>query len=252
MDKTFKGIVLNVKDKGEADKVITLLTCEEGVVYVTAKGVKKASSKLKYVSQPFCFCEVEVVEGKAGYILSGASPIEQFFELTKSLEKFYLASALSEIFQKADCFGAESYGDVIFLAKSFQSIILCAEENLGALSIKLMYELNKLSGYGFATFDCINCGGKIEVGKSVNTVLFSHTYDGFYCENCHLESVVVKKSTYKLIKEICNASEEQVFNQNYDKDEILDGMRFFFKVLSYKFNFKPKCLIEFGKIFINA
>ncbi|MBR2070656.1 MAG: DNA repair protein RecO, partial [Clostridia bacterium] len=60
MNKKVKGIVIKSKDVGEADKLITLLTAEEGKISVKLKSVKKAKAKLKFAAETFCFGEYEL------------------------------------------------------------------------------------------------------------------------------------------------------------------------------------------------
>ena len=49
--------MLRAVDYGENDKILTLLSAEEGRITAGIKGVKKAGAKLKFAAQPFCFAE---------------------------------------------------------------------------------------------------------------------------------------------------------------------------------------------------
>ena len=52
-----KAIVLQSEDSGDADRIITLLTLDEGKVRAKIRGVKRNKAKLAYASFPFNFGE---------------------------------------------------------------------------------------------------------------------------------------------------------------------------------------------------
>ena len=74
-----KAIVLRRTNYGEADRIVQLLTPEQGVVSVMAKGVRKEKSRLAGGIELFASCDVTIGTGKGELgVLTGAR-----------LEKFY-------------------------------------------------------------------------------------------------------------------------------------------------------------------
>ena len=57
MEIKVNALMLRAADYNENDKILTLLTAENGKITAGAKGVKKAGARLKFAAQPFCFAE---------------------------------------------------------------------------------------------------------------------------------------------------------------------------------------------------
>ena len=67
MVKSIDGVVISSLDYGEHDKLITLLTAEEGRIQAIAKGAKSMRSKQLNCTQPFVY-------GMAGAVGRPAAP----------------------------------------------------------------------------------------------------------------------------------------------------------------------------------
>ena len=57
MEQIVNALMLRAVDYNENDKILTLLTAENGKISAGIKGVKKAAAKLKFAAQPFCFAK---------------------------------------------------------------------------------------------------------------------------------------------------------------------------------------------------
>jgi len=76
--RTFDALVLHTYDVGEADRLVVLLTRERGKCIARAKGVRRLASKM---SGSLLACQqisVDLVEGKTGWIVTGAQLIRAF------------------------------------------------------------------------------------------------------------------------------------------------------------------------------
>jgi len=60
-----EGVVLRTHKLGEADRIVTLLTREHGVVRAVAKGVRRTSSKFGARLEPFMHVDVQLHEGRS-------------------------------------------------------------------------------------------------------------------------------------------------------------------------------------------
>ncbi len=122
MDKVVKGIVLKAKDYKENDKLLTILTLEEGKIIVRARGVKKATSKLKAFCQVFCFGEFELVSGKPFFILAGVKMLDNFYALATDYDKFCVASVVPILLDKI-CVENEIYTGLFLSAVKTLSLV---------------------------------------------------------------------------------------------------------------------------------
>lgn len=97
MDLT--GIVIRNADIGDSDKLVTVAT-PQGLVTARAKGVRKASSKLKSAVVVLSFGEFSLAEGKAGFILNGANITESFHNCWTDPDRYAAAMLCLEAYEK--------------------------------------------------------------------------------------------------------------------------------------------------------
>ncbi len=68
-----EGLILGSKNFGEASKYYYIFTRELGMIYASAAGVRKMSSKLRFVLQDFAYVNVDLVQGKDFWRITSAS-----------------------------------------------------------------------------------------------------------------------------------------------------------------------------------
>lgn len=81
-----QAFILNSFPFGEADKQLLLLTEEYGLIRVKARGIRKKESKLRQSVQEYSLCDVALVHGKGGWILTNASFIFNILAKVRSEE----------------------------------------------------------------------------------------------------------------------------------------------------------------------
>ena len=91
MEVKVNALMLRAADYNENDKILTLLTAENGKITAGIKGVKKAGAKLKFAAQPFCFAEYILSKKGDKYTVINASETESFYDLRTDINKFYAA-----------------------------------------------------------------------------------------------------------------------------------------------------------------
>ncbi|MGB3945509.1 MAG: DNA repair protein RecO [Candidatus Saccharimonadales bacterium] len=74
-----KGIVLRRTNYGEADRIVQLLTPDNGVMSVMAKGVRKEKSRLAGGIELFATCDVTVGSGRGELGILTAARLETFY-----------------------------------------------------------------------------------------------------------------------------------------------------------------------------
>ncbi len=96
-----EGIILKEADLNEVDRLLTVYTKELGKVNVSAKGVKKLESKLRYSIEPISYVQLILVEGKNFLILKDAVLIDEFLKTKKDLKKIKVVREIAEIIDEA-------------------------------------------------------------------------------------------------------------------------------------------------------
>jgi DNA repair protein RecO len=97
-----EAIVLRRINYGEADRIITFLTPEEGRVTVIAKGVRKANSKLAGSVELFGSSQITYLPGKGNMgTLISARLIKNFGNIVKDLQRTQLGYEVLKLINKS-------------------------------------------------------------------------------------------------------------------------------------------------------
>ena len=72
------GVVLRVQKLGEADRIVTLLTRDHGLVRAVAKGVRRTRSKFGARLEPFAHIDVQLYPGRNLDIVTQVQAIDAF------------------------------------------------------------------------------------------------------------------------------------------------------------------------------
>ncbi len=83
-----EGIILSSRNSGEAGKYYSIFTRDLGMIYASAQGVRKMSSKLRYVLQDFSYVKIDLVQGKDFWRVTSASKTNMLEEITRKPETF--------------------------------------------------------------------------------------------------------------------------------------------------------------------
>jgi hypothetical protein len=87
-----EGIILGSKNSGEAGKYYSIFTRDLGMIYASAQGVRKMSSKLRFVLQDFAYVKIDLVQGRDFWRVTSASKtnaLEQIFKNPQTFEVFF-------------------------------------------------------------------------------------------------------------------------------------------------------------------
>ncbi len=80
-----EGIILGGKNYGEAGKCYFIFTRDLGLVFASAQGVRKMSSKLRYVLQEGSYLKIDLVRGKDFWRVTSASKTNQLDDLSRNV-----------------------------------------------------------------------------------------------------------------------------------------------------------------------
>ena len=91
------GIVIKEVAVGDSDKILTVLTGEEGRIAVSVKNAKKIRSGTAAGTSFLSYNEFTLYKGKSMYILNHIGIIESFYKLREDLVALTYASYFAEI-----------------------------------------------------------------------------------------------------------------------------------------------------------
>ena len=154
MRDTCDGLVLREAPYGENDKLITVLTADEGKLLFTAKGARSMRSKTMPLCRLFTYANFEFYEKNGHRWLSGGSVTDNFHGINSDMEGFALAAYIVQL-------AAEITGEGVPCPEVLQmtlNTLYAIEQKLKPLpQIKAAYEIFAANVSGFSP-DLSGCG----------------------------------------------------------------------------------------------
>lgn len=92
-----RGIVLRETETKEADKILTVLTAEQGKISVIARGVRRKGCKYAACAQPLAYSEWTLYRKGDWYYANDGSTLELFNGLRTDLEAMALGFYMAEL-----------------------------------------------------------------------------------------------------------------------------------------------------------
>ena len=173
-----EGIVLKHTNLGEADKILTILTRNNGKIKAIAKGCRKPKSSLLSSSEVFVFSEFVLYKGKNFYHISQAVTRETFYNIRKDLLRLSYATYFAELAEAVSDEGIPSERLFLLLAKALY--YLSTEKiPMGLLNLGYQLKLMDISGYRPNLQRCAICKKQKE-----DYIRFSVGLGGVICGDC--------------------------------------------------------------------
>lgn len=200
------GIVLKATPVGEYDKRLVLLTKERGKIVAFARGARRPKSILAGSSQPFCFGEFKLYEGKDAYSLNGAEIDAYFHDILEDVEATCYGCYFMEL---ADYFLHENMDATESLRLMYASLKALKNPNLPNALVKCIFELRMLMLQGEypQVFACVAC-------NSEQAAYFSAVRGGVLCGKCaeQIEDAVqIDGSTIYTMQYIITAGMDRLY-----------------------------------------
>ena len=143
-----EGIILGSKNYGEAGKYYSIFTRDLGMVYASAQGVRKMSSKLRFILQDFAYLKIDLVQGKDFWRVTSASKTNKLEQLTKNPRTLKVFSNIAKLLKRLLA-GVER-NDVLFTdLVNGLSILEKTKTNEELRNIEAVIVLRILSNLGY-------------------------------------------------------------------------------------------------------
>jgi len=173
-----EAIVLKRHDYGEADRILTVYTRQQGKITVIAKGVRRIASRKAGHVELFTHAQMMLAEGRNMDVLTQVEMIDAFPRLRDDLVRTTYAYHIAEIVDRFEQDGHAS-------PQTFQLL----RDALAALGdaddpfvVARYFELRYLSQIGYRPhlFECAQCAAPLDQGAAV----FSPEAGGVVCPGC--------------------------------------------------------------------
>ncbi|MBE6534035.1 MAG: DNA repair protein RecO [Ruminococcaceae bacterium] len=159
MRTAINGLVLREMNSGENDKLLLVLTAEQGKIWISAKGGRSIKSKKSAICRAFTYAEFEIYEKNNIIYLSGGSPIKTFFAYKTDLNGYALACYVTTVCEEIT--GEDTEAEQI-LRTTLNTFYAIENQLYPIEQIKAAYELfaASISGFSPDLSVCEKCGKK--------------------------------------------------------------------------------------------
>lgn len=151
------GLIIRDLNVGEADRIVTILSRDHGVIQASAKGARRVKSRISTSTRLFCYSDFTFYKGRDMYIIDDAQSKEFFLGLDRDLEGLALAQYLAQLsmFIAPKEENAESYLRLMLNSLSF---IKSGKKPVGVIKPAFEMRALSLSGYMPDLVACQGCG----------------------------------------------------------------------------------------------
>lgn len=135
------GMILKTEPVGEYDRRVVILTRERGKLAAFAKGARKQGSRLLAATNPFCFGEFRMYEGRTSYTISEAMISNYFEGLREDYQAAYYGMYFMEVM---DYYTRENSDDSEMLKLLYQSLRALQHPAYDNRLVRYIYEIKAL------------------------------------------------------------------------------------------------------------
>lgn len=171
-----EGVVLKTIKLGEADRIVTLYTRDNGKVRAVAKGVRKTKSRFGGRLEPFTHVNLLLYRGRGELdTITSVDIVEAFVEMRHDLNGLAGASALAEAIDKITPDRESALSTYALLLAGLKAL---ASDAHGTVVPAFLVKLLSIAGYHPQLGACAGCGSPGPLGG------FSPSLGGAVCELC--------------------------------------------------------------------
>lgn len=206
------GLVIREMSLGESDRLVTVLTRDEGVVRAFARRAKNINDSKNAATGLMCYSRLDLYRGREKYIINGAVPIETFFGLRADIVNLSLGQYLCELAGELVPEGVES-GEYLRLV--LNALHFLSSQTRPPEQVKPIVELRMLSMSGYMP-DLVGCAA---CGRYESPRMFLRVNRGeLFCQDCYINqgspAVGLSPGALTAMRHIVYADFDRVFSFN--------------------------------------
>ena len=198
-----EAIVLRTSPLGEADRLFTLLTPHLGKLRVTARGVRKPTSKLGGHLDSLTRSSLTLARGRNLDTITGADTRETFPLLKGNLDRLSRAIYLTELVDAISPLEAPNPAEYTLFLDGLRILETDADPELVVRYMEL--QLLSISGFLPELRHCVECHGQVTPDQH----LVSPAAGGVVCPSCrstHSDAMRISLNALKLLRFLSTAT----------------------------------------------
>ena len=156
-DESIDGLVVRIRDYGDHDRYLSILTAQKGRITLLAKGSRSLKGQQTAVSQLYSYANFEYYRKGDFYILKGGALHNAFYALSMDIDRLDLAAYLCDLACEVTDEGEEA-GDLLRLMLNALYAISHAKYPIETVKGAAELRVAALSGYEPELDGCEACG----------------------------------------------------------------------------------------------
>lgn len=154
-----RGLVIRETNFGESDKILTVLTAENGCISIMAKAARSLKSQYSHSAQLMCYSEMTIYRKGDSYWLREALPIETFYSIRLELDRYVLAQYMFEICCEVCREGQiEEAGKILRITLNALYALMNDIRPQEQIKAAFEFRVSVISGYAPDLTGCAICG----------------------------------------------------------------------------------------------
>lgn len=151
-----EGIITKTINIGDNNKLLTILTRDQGIIYAFLNNCKKINSKTLAASEMLCYCKFVIFKNKEKYSINEVQLLKQFTNIRQDVEKLSMGCYMAQLVNELA--GEVQYSEE-YLRLILNSLYVLDENKKDILLIKSVVELKiaAISGYMPNLICCSKC-----------------------------------------------------------------------------------------------
>ncbi|RNL79691.1 DNA repair protein RecO [Nocardioides marmorisolisilvae] len=154
-----EAVVLRTRKLAEADRIITLLTRDHGIVRAVAKGVRRTTSRFGSRLEPFTHVDLQLAEGRNLDVITQAVTRAPFGEaISADYDRYTAASVMLETAERLVAEEREPSVQQYLLLIGGLRAMAAGEHRAGDVMDSFLLRSLAVAGYAPSFSDCARCG----------------------------------------------------------------------------------------------
>jgi DNA repair protein RecO (recombination protein O) len=201
-----EAIVLRTRKLAEADRIITLLTRDHGVVRAVAKGVRRTTSRFGSRLEPFTHVDLQLAEGRNLDVITQAVTRAPFGEtISADYDRYTAASVMLETAERLVAEEREPSVQQYLLLIGGLRAMAAGEHRASDVMDSFVLRSLAVAGYAPSFSDCARCGAEGPHRA------FHPASGGVLCASCRVPgSAQPSAGTVRLLGALLTGDWEQV------------------------------------------
>ena len=203
MNFKHNGIILSKRDIGEADRLYTIYTLENGKIRAKAVGVKKPNAKLAGNLEPITQVEIFMARGRGRGKITGVIALNNFLSIKSdfsAMQKvFYVFGIMNRLISEEEK-DEKIFELLVEYLKTLDGLNgFGSGEKLDIITSGFLFKFMEALGYRIEAEKCVRCRSKLRPEDNY----FSAESGGVVCPGCVGKSgkkIRINPNSIKLIR----------------------------------------------------